>query len=123
MEERSLAMLLFGLHLILQNITAMFLYNCTLSAHLFLSLFRWKLNFFFPSFQENKRKSSLKGILNKASAPAISGGRGASPWFGGSRLATTRACWYAGVAQALPGLFNLFMTLLSLATKTSDAHV
>lgn len=122
-------MLLFGLHLILQNITAMFLYNCTLPALHSLSLFGWKLDFIFFFSQASRKKkkeekkSSLKGILNKASAPVISGGRGASPQFEGAPLPATRACWYAGVAEALPGLFNLFMTLLSLAIQTSDAKV
>lgn len=72
-------MLLFGLRLILQNITAMFLYNCTLPA--LRSLFAWKFNFFSPqtSRGKKKKKSSLKGILNKASAPVISGEGGLRP--------------------------------------------
>lgn len=119
-------MLLFGLHLILQNITAMFLYNCTFPVLRSLCFSAGNSFFFFPSFQENKiiiKKSSLKGILNKASAPVISGVRGASPRFEDVPLPATRACWYAGDAEALPGLFNLFMTLLSLAIQTSDAKV
>lgn len=71
-------MLLFGLHLILQNITAMFLYNCTLPVLHSLHYSAGNSIFPPPSFQENNNnlKSSLKGILNKASAPVISGGRG-----------------------------------------------
>lgn len=119
-------MLLFGLHLILQNITAMFSYNCTIPVLHSLHFSAGNSIFFTP--QDSRKitiffKSSLEGILNKASAPVISGGRGASPRFGGARLRATSACWYAGVAQALPGMFNLFMSLLSLPIQTSDAKV
>lgn len=55
-------MLLFGLHLILQNITAMFLYNCTLPALHSLSLFGWKLDFIFfsPKLPGKKKKKKKK---------------------------------------------------------------
>lgn len=73
-------MLLFGLHLILQNITAMFLYNCTLPVLRSLHFSAGNsISPPSPSFQKNnnnKKKSSLEGILNKASAPVLSGGRG-----------------------------------------------
>lgn len=47
-------MLLFGLHLILQNITAMFLYNCTIPVLCSLHFSAGNSIFFSPpSFQEN----------------------------------------------------------------------
>jgi len=94
-EERSLAMLLLGLHLILQNITAMFLHICTLPA---LRSLRFSAGnsifffFFFPQACKKIKRSSLTGILNKASAPVISGGWGASPRFAGARTAPSDAC-------------------------------
>lgn len=45
----------------------------------FPSLFAWKLDNFFPKASRKIKRSSLKGILNKASAPVISGEGGLHP--------------------------------------------